>query len=334
MDEAKKQRFDRAQKAVKQMQEFNPNSIARVDELGQAINFKDAVPVAKQLVELYRHLTPESIAELSLQHLDTVAARAEADHESLQSVLQFQAGTSKEQRDALVEQLRYEHDHSLSGMLPIICYSMIRTTDFKKLENNAREKNQEMEGEFNRLREAMESKDKEAEAILSEIRKTAAEHGVSQQALFFKEEADKHEKSAATWRKGVWAAVAVLIAVAFASAWFFPSEAESVYSAIQLGTSKLLALAASVYALFFCAKNYLAHCHNTVVNRHRQNALMTYRALVEANKDSGNADIVLGHAARCIFSSRESGYTRGDNSNDGEVSVMRHVARGVAQGDE
>lgn len=83
------------------------------------------------------------------------------------------------------------------------------------------------------------------------------------------------------------------------------------------------------------AKNYTTHKHNAVVNRHRQNALLTYRALVTAAEDTGTQDIVLAHAASCIFSPQETGFatSKGD-SVSGSKSVLELLTKGVSKSNE
>jgi len=81
--------------------------------------------------------------------------------------------------------------------------------------------------------------------------------------------------------------------------------------ALQLITSKILIFAVLAFLLVMAAKNYATHKYNSVVNRHRQNALLTYRALVEAAAGQGTEDIVLAHAASCIFSPQETGFSHG-----------------------
>ena len=332
MDEAKKQALQNAQESVKRMQEFAAKAIARVDELGKAINFQDAVPIADQLIGLYQRLSLEAFAELSTDHLTVIRKCADRDYAHLNAILQFQAGTPKNQRDALVANLQQAYDPSFNELVLFICHGVSRTADFKALEREARAANQQMQDDFNKTLQDLKSTGDEAKSALAEARKAAAEQGVSKQAAFFTQEAKKHEGWADAWRKRFWGAAAAFVAVAVASVWLFPGEAQNDYAAVHLVTSKVLLLAAFGYVLFFCAKNYMAHRHNAVVNRHRQNALMTYRALVEANNHPNNADIVLNQAARFIFAPQDSGYMRGGNSGDGDISVMRHVARGVAQG--
>ena len=78
--------------------------------------------------------------------------------------------------------------------------------------------------------------------------------------------------------------------------------------------------------------NYSTHKHNAVVNRHRQNALLTYRSLVEASGDAGTEDIILAHAASCIFSPQETGfsYSKGETAT-GSKSVLELLTKSTSK---
>jgi hypothetical protein len=91
----------------------------------------------------------------------------------------------------------------------------------------------------------------------------------------------------------------------------------------QLITSKVLIFTVLGYMLIMAARNYTTHKHNAVVNRHRQNALLTYRALVTAAEETGTQDIVLAHAASCIFSPQDTGFSQGRGDiGTGSKSVL------------
>jgi hypothetical protein len=98
--------------------------------------------------------------------------------------------------------------------------------------------------------------------------------------------------------------------------WIKPDD---LYSAVQLAISKVLIFAVLSYVLYLSTKNYLAQKHNAVINKHRQNALMTYEALVDAAKETSNREIILTHASACIFAPQPTGYT-GGQSSEGPVA--------------
>lgn len=96
---------------------------------------------------------------------------------------------------------------------------------------------------------------------------------------------------------------------------------EDTFQNIQLITSKGLLFAVIAYMLFLSARNFLSHKHNSIVNKHRQNALMTYSALADAAASEEAKDIVLNHAASCIFSPQETGYIKNEGSGNNKSIV-------------
>jgi hypothetical protein len=94
------------------------------------------------------------------------------------------------------------------------------------------------------------------------------------------------------------------------------------YETVQHAVSKVLVFVTISFFLILSARNYLAYRHNAVVNRHRQNALATYQALVKAAGDTANRDIVLAKAAACIFCQRTSGFGKTEGGESGTLSLV------------
>lgn len=114
--------------------------------------------------------------------------------------------------------------------------------------------------------------------------------------------------------------------------WIKPASTAEMF---QLITSKVLIFTVLGYLLIMAARNYATYKHNAVVNRHRQNALLTYRALVAAAENGGTQDIVLAHAAACIFSPQETGFTHGKgDSVGGPKSVLELMTKGAPKSGE
>ena len=151
-----------------------------------------------------------------------------------------------------------------------------------------------------------------ARSALEDARRNSAQQGVSQQAYYFKVESKYHRLQAKVWGSyirglAITAIVLLILALGFYKwSWLSPDNA---FQAVQLSLSKTLIISTIAYLLFLSARNFLAHKHNAVVNRHRQNALQTFEALVAA-AGTEKRDIVLTHAAACIFSPQETGYTK------------------------
>ena len=99
----------------------------------------------------------------------------------------------------------------------------------------------------------------------------------------------------------------------------------NMYDSIQLAISKALLLGVIAYMLVLYSRNFMAHKHNAVINRHRQNALRTFNALAEASKSDDRRDIILSHAAACIFSPQDTGYTKSHQATDTPVTKLIEI---------
>ena len=180
---------------------------------------------------------------------------------------------------------------------------------------------------------AMKDKDEEAKTVLESIQATAAEAGIGQHANFFADASKRHEELADKWYVFAKRSIlALMVWVAFSVflqeiPWVDAAAAHPNFLFYNIIASKILITSALVVWFAFCAKNYLAHKHNAVVNKHRDNALRTYRALVESSS-SETRDIVLNHAAGCIYGPQDSGYIK--NSGKAQVIPMPSILRQIS----
>jgi len=325
MDAERQKVIEQARKSLERMQNFDPALLQRVEELGSAVNFKEATEPATRLIDLYRQLPAEVLEQLPKSFLDKIRNQADNDFNILNSILQFEPGSSKQERDNRLNSLRQAYDPTFMQLHDAISYSVRKSTDFSRLEREARASVQNVSDRATELQNELERRKKDADEILVAVRKVAEEQGVSQQAIYFKNEADKHDVEAGCWlsRTG-W--LTGLLAV-YATATLFLHKIPLLvptngYETAQLAVSKVLVFATISFFLFLSARNYVAHRHNAVVNRHRQNALATYQALVKASGDSANRDVVLAKAADCIFSAQPSGYGKADGGESGTTALV------------
>ncbi len=329
-----------ARESLLRMQEVEPEALPRVDELGRELNFGDAVPPARRLRDLYAQLDERVLEALPEAALRQIEQRANADYSVIQQIRDFAAASENpaERRNGLITKLRQVYEPTFASLHPWISYSVRKSTDFQRLEDEARALIQKLRDDMEKLRRDMQKDKEDAQATLESIRKVAEEQGVSQQAIYFKNAGDEHGKDATRWF--VWTiVVSVVLAVyAFATLWLhkWPTLApENAYQTVQLVASKVLIFAVISYVLYLCARNFLAHRHNAIVNQHRQNALTTYEALVRAAGTEANRDIVLGHASSCIFAPQPTGFAKepSDGSPGGQfLGLLSSVVKTPPEG--
>lgn len=203
------------------------------------------------------------------------------------------------------------------------------------LEREARAAMQSAADQTAALTKELAARKQEADKILDDVRRVAAEQGVSQQAMYFHNESLEHEKEADSWRAAtIWIAIglavySVLTVFLHKWTWLQPTDA---YSASQIAVSMVLIFAVMAYMLILSARNFLSHKHNEIVNRHRQNALLTFNALVNAAGNDEARDIVLTYAAACIFAPQETGYTKPGGNGAGAVpaNIIQAVPKAVS----
>lgn len=153
----------------------------------------------------------------------------------------------------------------------------------------------------------------------AQIENLAKDVVVGKSSIFFKLEAKNNGSDSCKWLGGLAAGIVAVVYLTFANmSNRFPFHLDDAYLELlkgengsyylfQLSMSKLILFGAASFMTFFCSKNYIAAKHNQTLNKHRHLALQTYRALVDASK---NSEIILQHAASAIYSPQSTGYTQ------------------------
>lgn len=313
--------------SLSRIQGFDTDGLHRA-ELGKSYSFEAAIKPAKRLIDLFKRLSVEALDDFGTAQLNQIKTQADACYSILNSVLTFDETQpdAHGKKNTLIGQIKKAYEAPFGILFPMIGYSLYKSADFQRLDVEAHAVLQSIKDETDAIKEGLEKQQTDAEVALQEIRNTAAEKGVTLQAIYFKEEADKNETDAETWR-GTTVAIAIGLGVyAFASLFIhiIPAIApENTYETIQIAVSKILIFAVISYMLYLSARNFLSHKHNAVVNRHRQNALMTYQTLTEAGGEKARgSDAVLMHAAACIYAPQPTGYAAGDGGGQSAKSVI------------
>lgn len=236
----------------------------------------------------------------------------------------------------LIAKLDTRYEEIFNILSPYIAYGRGVSPDLGDIETQTQTAIESAIYKYNeKLISELQSSKEEAENILTEIRAVAAEGGVSQQASYFKEEADLQGKFAKYWLYTTYGSALLVAAFAVFSIFlhkFDWIDFENKGQLIQLISSKILIFTVLVYLLVLASRNYANHKHNAVINRHRQNALLTYRSLVSAAEQKGTQDIVLAHAAACIFSPQETGFAHAKGeSTSGSKSVLELMTKATSK---
>ena len=306
--------------SLERVANFDAQSLEQANRLGESYKFSLAVSPAERLISLFQKLPEASLHEFPAPQLDQIKQQADNIYNLFTQVLEFDAKSADAQQkhDQLVGQIKNQYKGVFNQLFPLISYAMARTVDFNELSEKGRIAVQNVRDESQKLIDSLSEQNEQAEQILEEVRNAAAEQGVSQQAKYFANESVVHGKLATKWRDATILTSAIVVGYGIIS--FFLHKIpliapDSIPEAISFTASKLLVFFVLTYLLFLCGRNFLSHRHNQIVNRHRQNALMTYRALVDAGIAPESRDIVLNHAAASIYQLHDTGYTKANSSD-------------------
>ena len=330
---------DGARASLKQMQDFNPESLPRENELGSSFHFKETVEPARRLLELYGRLSLSALDDLPQQQLDQITAHANRDFSYLDQILKFdpkQVNATQSHQSAITS-LRTAYHGTFSLLHPFISYSLHKTADFRRLAGEAQETLEAIRKQADEATEGLREHEKAAGRILDDVRKAAAEGGVTQQAIYFQKSAANHDREAHNWQKRTVGVAIGLGVYAFTTLffhkipWLTPADS---YQTVQIAVSKVLVFSVIAYMLYLCARNMLSHKHNSIIDRHRQNALMTYKAIVEAAGDTPNREVILVQAAACIFAPQVTGYSHDSAPPPpGAHSVVEFISKPLRGGE-
>lgn len=320
-----------ASESLVRIQNFDPDSLTRKEDLGR-LEFSDAVPGARRVIELFQRISPESLRHFPEGQATQVRNEADGAFNLFTKFLEFDPASAEnagEQRRVLLQQLEALPEQLATKLWQHIAFSVASSLDPTATQQQIRTVLQQFKDERARSIKEVGAVRTEAEEVLERVRTAAAEQGVSQKASYFKTIAEEHATDAEVWMwRSLWfglatLAFAIISALTYRVPWLAPRDT---IETVQLVSSKLFILGIIGYGTLICVRNFLSHKHNSVVNRHRQNALLTYTAFVDAAPSVASREIVLTHAAASVFSPQDTGYIKNEEPAGGR-SVMEMITR-------
>lgn len=336
-DPSEQQILREAREALEAIQSFDVDSLVRERELGELSSFKGVVEPAQRLINLFQQVSLEALEDLPANilqgHIRDYANQVLA---YFKQVLAYEPSQGQPARDQLITQITNYYGPTFSTLFPLVAYANTRTIDIGRVELEAKAVVERVSKQAKDVEVSLQTQINQVEKVVETVRKVAAEQGVTQQAIYFKDEASHHKAQADNWGKytmwwalglGTWAILSLFLAKMDL---FKPQDA---YQHVQLIVSKALVFAVISFMLYLSAKNYLAHRHNEVVNRHRQNALLTFEAFVKASGDPEAGKVILGQAAACVFAPQATGYSQEGGVDAAKASsVVEVLAKPITGG--
>lgn len=156
---------------------------------------------------------------------------------------------------------------------------------------------------------------KDADELLNGIRKAHNTATAAGEAKHFRAMARLHRAGAAKWLRcsaAIAAIVVIFLLVLAAVNWPIEHTPRTGFDIARFFTVRALCAVAGYYLLNLAVRNYRAHQHNEVINRHREKALQTFENFYKGSKDDRVKDAVLLQASTAVFSAHSTGFLGGD----------------------
>ncbi len=314
---------------LKSICEIDAESLVRKNSLGD-LNFEEAKPFLERNIDLFKglllcdlSLLPvavanelNSISNVFLGELHQIKAFSLQDPNALSLNQQYTQRSKDSYQDYFLIITKY---------LP---YLKNKNNNIDSLKNELQQTINETkiiaENETKLLKQNIETAQRETDEILRAIKNVAGKAGVSQHSTLFADESTAHGRVAENWLKATIIIALITIIFAAYSVYFYTNTSLNLNATqnTQLAIVKIIGFALLFYILKWTAKNYAAHRHNQVTNKHRQNALSTFEAFVKASEDVGTKDAVLLRSTETIFSAGQTGYLIEDKESAPNTQVL------------
>ena len=159
------------------------------------------------------------------------------------------------------------------------------------------------------------------------MRSASREVGADQEAETFGAAAKRYEQNSRKWLGWfLFAGTLTIVAAALLFLVWVRDGQLTDADILQFVLAKVAILGVLTYGTVFSVRLYRSNAHLAAVNRHRQDALLTFRAFVEGTADQETKDQVLLAAARAAFGQTPTGLV----SDKGDTGSVLEILAGIA----
>ena len=263
-------------------------------------------------------------------------------HKTARAIWDINPSTSKEAHTEVLQQILQFSDEVKRQLGQVVTYLKSKKSEQLETQVNTTvaEAVEELKAEADLLQKHREeaeqneaTRQKEFAELKNKIEDKLAKETVSKHKAIFAKQAEEHLQASQRWLLATSGLIVVFGAVFY---WLF--------EALRPGATELIGVFQNVFTKGFLltliyfvlnrfGKNYTAHKHLEIVNRHRQNALDTFDTFVEsAGENRETRDAVLLAATNAIFDANQSGYLSAKTKGTDNANPIQQVVRAVLPG--
>lgn len=289
---------------------------------GKDFPFTDVYPLVKNTFSYIEQMEqfPEFWSFISLSNRESYISELDQFLRTMQEIRDFNPneGDPGNRRQQIIERVRSRYNWLAEHFFPILDLYIIKDEIHSGKIADLAEKAQKA------VNEVEESK-KKGEALVESLQQATAVAGAGKFAGIFGNQSTYHKDIARNW----------LIVLGLFTAgsggylyWIISELTKSIQSGqkievtIQIFFAKALLLSVFSVVFYQIAKNYNAQMHQYILNKHRENSLLTFRAFVESTNDERIKDQILIQATRAIFRAGDTGYVVAKEKIEATPSIL------------
>ena len=266
---------------------------------------------------------------LTPRQVQTVQSRATNLLNALNQIKTFDltvGGNLQNAREQLAYLVIEEHQNLLDAAAPLIGFISWESIDVNALRREMGSALTEAQDSAATSIREINAMHEDASKALAAMREVSIEAGVAHHAETFANTATRHESSARRWLKAAVVAGIVTIVAGIALVFTWDANGNINDAAVlQIVLIKAFVLSVGFYATVTSVRLYRSNAHLAVINRHREDALRTFRAFVEgAGGDAETKSKVLLEATHAAFGQVPTGLVT-EGSGSGVIEVLDGV---------
>lgn len=321
MGSAREQVIDHIRSLANEIDHLDPKDLIKTDYEFDFANYEVAITGSLNIAKI---LQQADFSLIPQDKLDAIRDSIKLVHETLMQIKNFSVKGYPENPLQYRDRFGKEIDQRYNGLFlntsQYISLSQLINTDFAHIANDARMN-------LNQIRELKAAYEREAQDIIDVARQAAGLSATPTQINYFGLEAKQCKCRAFYWLgiAGLLAAGTIALLLWFVIYYVPKLASMNTTALIQSSISKVALFTLAYYLIIFSARMSRAQLHNFTVNKHRQNALETFSALVKSSGDEQTKNHILTYAAQAIFSPQVSGFQSKEGDHYGASQIFEVI---------
>ncbi|EDP95313.1 hypothetical protein U8527_15945 [Kordia algicida OT-1] len=324
--------LDQVNERLEKMLSYWIEELTREEELGTQFSFKEIEEQFVKIIDLFKRVKEVNLQEVPYSLLNQFNAQINNAITYFDKAKNFDPtqNNAANARQTIINNIRDKYDAYYTHSVPILSIGLLNSNDLSVERSKMNQLIAELDEQKKTAKEESDKKLKELNDILDSAKSAATQIGVSKHSTLFKAESELHETESKKWLKyTTWIIIAIIVsAIGMAFLGLYFKENTEI---VQFTITKIVILTALFYGLSLTNRNYKAHKHNAIMNKHRQNALSTFETFSSAaSADDVTKNAVLLETTHSIFSNQQTGYLKSDpenNSNSKIVEIIKSVTK-------